>query len=38
MAKQYHIQLDDGDSAPYVLLPGDPGRVKIVADTWDTSR
>ena len=38
MAKQYHIQLEDGDCAPYVLLPGDPGRVKTVADTWDTSR
>jgi len=37
MAKQYHIQLDDGDCAPYVLLPGDPGRVKTVADIWDTS-
>ena len=38
MAKQYHIQLDDGDCAQYVLLPGDPGRVETVADTWDTSR
>jgi len=37
MAKQYHIQLDDGDCAPFVLLPGDPGRVKTVADTWDRS-
>jgi uridine phosphorylase len=35
MAKQYHIQLDVGDCAPYVLLPGDPGRVEQVAKQWD---
>jgi uridine phosphorylase len=27
MARQYHVALDDGDVAPIVLLPGDPGRV-----------
>ncbi|MCD6356542.1 MAG: nucleoside phosphorylase [Anaerolineaceae bacterium] len=37
MAKQYHIQLDVGDCAPFVLLPGDPGRVKMVAETWDSA-
>jgi len=37
MAKQYHIQLDDDDCAPYVLLPGDPGRVETVASMWDTA-
>jgi uridine phosphorylase len=35
MALQYHIQCDEGDVAPYVLLPGDPGRVPIVAALWD---
>jgi len=38
MAKQYHIQLEEGDVAPYVLLPGDPGRVEKVAALWDESR
>ena len=38
MANQYHIHLDVGDCAPYVLLPGHPGRVNVVADTWDTSQ
>jgi len=38
MAKQYHIQLDDEDCAPYVLLPGDPGRVETVAGIWDSAR
>jgi uridine phosphorylase len=37
MARQYHIQLDDGDCAPYVLLPGDPGRVETVAGMWDNA-
>ena len=36
MTRQYHIQLDDGECAPYVLLPGDPGRVEAMASTWDT--
>ena len=35
MAKQYHVQLSKGDVAPYVLLPGDPGRVAKVAALWD---
>jgi uridine phosphorylase len=35
MAKEYHIQLEKGDVAPYVLLPGDPGRVEKVASLWD---
>ena len=34
MAKQYHIQMDNGDVAPYILLPGDPARVKVVASFW----
>lgn len=36
MTRQYHIQLDEGESAPYVLLPGDPGRVEAIASTWDS--
>lgn len=35
MAKQYHIECDVGDIAPYVLLPGDPHRVSKVAALWD---
>ena len=31
MTRQYHIQLEEGECAPYVLLPGDPGRVVSVA-------
>ncbi len=35
MATQYHLQIDSGDIAPYVLLPGDPGRVATIAAFWD---
>ncbi|MGQ9493661.1 MAG: nucleoside phosphorylase [Anaerolineae bacterium] len=35
MGLQYHIQCREGDVAPYVLLPGDPGRVPVVAALWD---
>ncbi len=35
MAHQYHLDIDPGDVAPYVLLPGDPKRVPIVASYWD---
>ena len=38
MSKQYHTHLENGDCAPYVLLPGDPGRVEAVADVWDQSQ
>jgi uridine phosphorylase len=38
MALQYHLKVDNGDIAPYVLLPGDPGRVELVASFWETSR
>jgi uridine phosphorylase len=34
---QYHLKLSPGDVAPYVLLPGDPGRVPLVAGIWDES-
>lgn len=32
---QYHTKLSPGDVAPYVLLPGDPKRVPVVASYWD---
>lgn len=32
---QFHLKIDDGEIAPYVLLPGDPGRVPIIASYWD---
>lgn len=32
---QYHIKCGRGDVARYVLLPGDPGRVKLIASFWD---
>ena len=35
MLPQYHLKLVPGDVAPYVLLPGDPKRVEIVAKHWD---
>ncbi len=35
---QYHLKIDLGDVAPYVLLPGDPGRVETIAAKWDTAR
>ncbi len=35
---QYHIRCKNGDVNKYVLLPGDPDRVNIIADEWDKSR
>ncbi|QGP93084.1 Uridine phosphorylase [Neomoorella glycerini] len=35
---QYHIRCRPGDIAEYVLLPGDPERVPLIAAKWDTSR
>ncbi len=35
---QYHLAIDEGDIAPIVLLPGDPGRVPIIASHWDAAR
>jgi uridine phosphorylase len=34
---QYHIKCRSGDVARYVLLPGDPARVKVIASLWDES-
>lgn len=33
--KQYHLHLGDGELTPTVLLPGDPGRVPVLASAWD---
>ncbi|MDN5344794.1 MAG: uridine phosphorylase [Clostridia bacterium] len=35
---QYHIRCRPGDVAEYVLLPGDPERVPLIAARWDTAR
>lgn len=32
---QYHIRCKPGDISKYVLLPGDPERVPMMADFWD---
>ncbi|MBU4562655.1 hypothetical protein KKB17_04530 [bacterium] len=37
MKYQYHTKLKQGDISPDVLLPGDPGRVALVASLWDES-
>jgi uridine phosphorylase len=38
MPKQYHIQLDKGEVGKYVLLPGDPGRVPLIAQFFDSAQ
>jgi uridine phosphorylase len=35
--KQPHILCRTGDVAPYVLLPGDPGRARLIAEHFDTA-
>ena len=37
MEPMYHIRTTDQNVAPYVLLPGDPHRVPLVAAKWDTA-
>ena len=34
---QYHIRCRNGDVNKYVLLPGDPGRVDVIAAEWSES-
>lgn len=34
-ALQYHINMRSGDVGRYVLLPGDPGRVPLIASFFD---
>ena len=36
--RQYHIACRKGDLAPYILLPGDPGRVPKIAQPWDNKK
>jgi uridine phosphorylase len=36
--KQYHIQCGKGDLARYLLVPGDPDRVRKIARYWDSAR
>ena len=38
MSLQYRVKRAPGDVAAYVLLPGDPGRVPVVASFWDETR
>src|SRR3989442_15948601 len=35
---QYHIRCKRGDVERYVLLPGDPDRVDLIAAEWNESR
>jgi uridine phosphorylase len=35
MSLQYHVKLAPDDVAPTALLPGDPGRVPVIASAWD---
>ena len=35
--QQYHIKLRSGESAPYVITPGDPGRVSEIASYLDNA-
>jgi uridine phosphorylase len=37
MPKQYHIALEKGQIGKYVLLPGDPGRVAMIAERFDAA-
>lgn len=36
--RQYHIACRKGDLAPYLLMPGDPGRVSKIAKLWDNKK
>ena len=35
---QYHIGMQAGDVADFVILPGDPGRVDFIAEHFDEAR
>lgn len=35
---QYHIRMKKGDIPASVLMPGDPARVKKIAEDWDSAR
>ena len=36
--KAYHLLIGPGDVPRYVLLPGDPGRVPLIAKHWQEAR
>ena len=36
--QQYHVELSKGDVGRYVILPGDPGRVELIAKFLDSPR
>ena len=38
MTKQHHIHLEPGDVGRYVLMPGDPGRVEVIARHLDDAK
>ncbi len=38
MPMQPHVKCKEGDIAPIVLTPGDPARVKLIAEYWDTAK
>lgn len=38
MSKKPHIQCGPGDTTPYVLLPGDPARVRRIAQMLENAR
>jgi len=35
---KYHIQMKQGDVGRYVLLPGDPGRCDLIAQSFDDAK
>lgn len=37
-AKQYHLECQPGDVGRYVFLPGDPGRVPLIASFLDNAQ
>ena len=38
MTKQHHIHIEPGDVGRYVLMPGDPGRVEVIARHLDDAK
>ncbi len=36
--RQYHIACRQSDLAPYILLPGDPGRVLKITENWNKKK
>ena len=38
MTKQHHTHTQEGDVGRYVLMPGDPGRVPIIAAHLDDAK